>query len=113
LTRDGGGFPVSGPQGMGNREATCDPLSSKGLSVPDALGRKSAAGKPKSRSSAEYSDPGPTSDLVLQAAPLARVQRVYRSNATDVDALVEALYQFVMGTPDPKPESTCFRPAPE
>jgi hypothetical protein len=100
------GFPVSGAQGMGNRETATDSLISCDLTAPRTTLRESVSGKPESSASV--------------AVPVVVVQRHFRPDEAFCDELVEVLYSLLMDPPSndqaprsDSPELTCFSGAPE
>jgi hypothetical protein len=100
------GFPLSGTQGMGNRETAAESLISCELTAPRPTPGEWGSGKPESAAPA--------------VVPVVVVQRHFRPDEASSDELVEALYSLLMDLPSndrtPRSESlglTCFSSAPE
>ena len=98
-------LPVSGSQGMGNRETASDAMISRDLPFPGAGFHESASGKQKSSAS---------------VLPLVVVQRRFQPDDAACEELVDALYTLLTDPPNAEPaavsepvEPTCFPSAPE
>jgi hypothetical protein len=106
MRRRNSGFPVSRPQGVGNRETADDLLISGGLAFPSTVSTQAVAGKPISGASAPV--------------PLVGVQRRFQPDEAALTELADALYALLV---DPtvaqldaepeRPEPTCFPDARE
>jgi hypothetical protein len=106
VRRRNSSFPVSRPQGVGNRETTAPSLISNHLPLPSAACDQSTSGKPISHASAQ--------------SPLVAVQRQFQPDDLALGELVEALYTLLTDAPlvplevAPAPaEPTCFSGPPE
>jgi hypothetical protein len=106
VRRRNGSFPVSRPQGVGNRETAAPLLISNDLPLPNAVCCQSASEKPISQASAQI--------------PLLVVQRQFQPDGAVVDELVDVLYTLLMEVPVAQsevgpqpPEPTCVSHARE
>jgi hypothetical protein len=109
-------FPVSGSQGIGDRETAANLLAENDLQSPNGIGQQTASQKPKSGPSglsAKHPSAGPP-------APLLKVVRVFQPQAAALDALAEVLHLLLVeGSESPNshspadPEPTCFPAKPE
>ena len=92
------GFPVSSPQGVGNRETAPEPLISSDLPFPGAIPNESSSGKLKSSASTQV--------------PLVDVQRHFQPEATALDQLIEALHRLLTDVPVTESAAAATRPEP-
>src|SRR5258708_6685999 len=91
-------FPVSCPQGMGNRETAANLLAENDLPSPKAIGQKTASGKQKSARSSHSDSKEPRP--IAPPAPLLKIDRVYQAQAGALDALVDVLHLLLVDSPD-------------
>jgi hypothetical protein len=107
-------FPVSRPQGMGNRGTGANVLANHDLLSPGPLKSKRGCGKQKaSRATVWDATDPPTASSVASL----KIERIYQPESTAMEALVDVLLLFLVGAPEsidsPQPEPTCFRRPPE
>jgi hypothetical protein len=105
-------FPVSGSQGMGNRETGANALANHDLESPRPLKPKRGRGKQKAGHASIWDSTGrPTASPV----PFLTIDRLYRPQSTAMEALEDVLQLLgvdAQESPDPpsswEPESTFF-----
>jgi hypothetical protein len=110
-------FPVSSPEGTGNRETDTNALTDSDLQFPKGIGQRPASGKLKTRRY-HVADSGRAASRT--DAPSLTIGRLYQPQTAALDDLVDVLHELLTDSQESPnarssagPESTCFPSAPE